>query len=389
MSTPEPVYSSPLEDGLRYVEELPSRVGPLEAYMELFWRRHPAPALRCSLWSDDGEGPLSYVWIMEYTARVGAAPVAAIGFAAAATRPELRRRGLFTCLMHVAMKRAAQRAPIAFLRGISNAYRRLGYVACMAEQGFTVASDVLRCVEPNAPHIIRGWSEADCTPACALYNRSHAVRSCTVLRQPRHLPGLRATSAWEPGDEVLVCERDTTLQGYALMAALPYGQDWRGFEVREIVAADADAARALLVAVGIRAEREGRAQLTIDEPPDSAVGAVLRSLDCSHTARYVSDGGWMAAVLDREALIGSARAELARRFSNCANEIEALLRTGALLPCDRLLVQLLLGSRSWHDLEYTAMPDELGLAWQHFTQSYAESCERELPVPFIHAADRF
>jgi hypothetical protein len=172
--------------------------------------------------------------------------------------------------------------------------------------------------------------------------------------------------------------------GYAFAGNLPYGQNWREYQVREIVCDDGDAATALLGGIAEHASQTGRHHVLLDEPEDSPCGAVLRTLDCMHTVQYSRDGGWMAAVLDGGKLAASLGPEVRRRFGERCVPQWPEAAVDAAGRESRMFLQLLLGALSWSDYERSC-------ASTAQAPGLIGPCERagEIPLPFIHSSDRY
>ena len=387
----KPVGSSPPTQthlDLTYREDLPD-IHSLDPYLQQFWARHLAPARRCGLFPAHHPEPVSSIWQVEYVVRVGCAHVPAIGFAAGATQPHYRRRGLFTELMREAMVRARTSAPIAFLKGIDGFYKRLGFVPFCPERKFRLSRGVLAHFRADTPDSIHLWHDRYKAAACALYNQQHARRTGTSVRDPEHFLGPRATDTWMPGDEAAVCLRRGHLVGYVFTTHLPFGQSWRRFEVREIVAADLAAAAALLAYVRELAVRARRGNIEIDEPPDSVVGGLLRLTTCTFKERSSADGGWMAAVLDRGRLIDLVDPEIDRRFASGSASATQALRMGRLLTDTAALAHALLRPNGWAEIDQLVSAERRGSYWLEFRERCAAGVAEAMPTPFLHASDRF
>jgi GNAT superfamily N-acetyltransferase len=374
---------------LVYREESASSVQGMDPYLEHFWKRHPAPARRCGLFDAEESEPLTSIWIIEYPARIGCASVQTVGLSAGATHPNHRRSGLFTRLMKEVMARSRHVAPLACLKGIDGFYARLGFVPFLPECKFSLSASALSRFQPAKTDSIETWRAEFTADACTLYNQQHARRSGTVERDPARFVGPRPTSTWIPGDEGAVCLRQGKLVGYVFTAYLPFGQTWRPFEVTEIVAADACAASTMLDHVRQLAAQQARNHIEIHEPDDSVVGTLLRRVSCEYTLQYSADGGWMAAVLDRERLIDDISPELARRFGLQNNYVATALRNGALLPTDAALLEALLTARGWSDAENIFSSKDRGTLWPAFREQCVSGIGERTPAPFIHTSDRY
>ncbi len=374
-----------LGDGLTYVERAADWRNVSDPYLAMFWHSHAVPSLVGELHLRGESAPVSYIFIERYVARIGSVSIEVEGFSSGATVPKFRGRGLFSSLMREAMKRASARVCLVFLKGIDGFYDRLGFVPCIPERKFRFNTSAVRDLRLESSISLRPWSGSDGADACHLYNEVNSLRPGTAVRNVGSFPGARATTPWEPGDHAIVAERNEKLVGYAFVGHLPYGQSWRQLEVRELVCCDIDAAKSLLKYIGDHATRSGKAQIFLDDPEDSVSGTVLKSLDCEHSVRYSRDGGWMAAMIDRDTFATSVAPELRRRFADNAVQLVSRLRQDGDKSARGALLQLLLGMASWTD--YIRLSDDIpGPTASPNTRPPPYT---KVPLSFIHSSDRY
>ena len=173
----------------------------------------------------------------------------------------------------------------------------------------------------------------------------------------------RFDRAWRHGSDIHLYEVGDTLAGYVVIRAEMHGWHERRLELREIVARDHDAARALWRVTLETAQERHHNRIAVVEAPDSAAGQVAREIGCDVLTTYQAAGGGMAAILDRPAFVAAVSAELDRR-ARCAG-IEAVatkaalvrLRGGTLIPDDGALLRLTLGYQRYDDLDLAEPED--------------------------------
>jgi hypothetical protein len=285
--------------------------------------------------------------------------------------------------MRRAIERASERVDALFLYGIQQLYPKFGFVSCFCECEMKI--DVRDAERAKAAPGIRLLTHEDMEAFCALYNREHAQRSWTVVRQATgHHGWVRATD-WNPGESTFGFERGGELQGYAVITAERFGEP-EPLRASEIVATSAAAAEALVAELGRRAVERRQASIVVCEPFDSTVGRALRRLGATATLESAADGGGMGVICRRRALVERLRPELERRAGCDQPEAVEALAGGGLYP-DGMLLRLLLGSHSWRDALDLGHPLPEGRA--DLARAWFPGSGPVLPLPYTHPADRY
>ena len=371
MSEPELLFEQSLEGGLRYTEKRERA-------------EHGKPVRRCALWHEFEDEPVSDLQLLEYRQRFGAVDVPVEGFGGVATRPKHRRRGYVDRLMRRAIERAGERVDALFLYGIENLYPKFGFVSCFCECEIELELRDAERARPSSE--LRELRADDVGAALRLYNREHATRPWTIVRQAAHWSGPQTATDWNAGESGVAVGRNGRLDGYAFLSDQSYGSV-RELRVVEICAATAEAADGLVACAAERALARRQQRIVFLEPPDSTAGRALRRLGARVKLLTAADGEGMGRINRRASLVERLRPELARRAGrDDAKAVEALA-AGRLYPDDRVLLPLLLGSHSWRDAADLGNPppeklEELARAW--FTGHGPE-----LSVPYTHRADRY
>lgn len=375
-------FTIELGNGLTYVERPAPWRDATDPYLAVFWQSHKPPSLICELYLRGVPAPVSYVFVLRYAARVGSVTIDVEGLSAGATEPQFRRSGFFSCLIRETVRRSRSRVCLVFLKGIDGFYAKFGFVPCIPERRFRVSPRAF----PNTAKAVvslRPWNNGDSFQASRLYNEVNKLRPCSAVRNARQFQGPRPATAWLPGDDAVVAERDGNMVGYTLFGNLPYGQNWREFEVRELISREPDVSAALLAYLCDRASHDGKGALVVDDCEDSASGMLFKGLDCEYNVRYSRNGGWMASVVDTNQFADRMAPELRRRFGDACVFFSDRLRAMPDGRLDEKLLQLLLGMISWSDY-LRSTP-----SWLPDTAWATSPAVSELPLSFIHSYDRF
>ncbi len=348
------------------------------------------PARLVRLWRDKVAEDVSQATLLSFDIRFGGTSIAAEGYQGVQTPPEHRQQGYVRRLMQESLRRARERVDVAFLFGIERLYGKFGFVTCLAAEHLVVP---IRRVEHAAPLCggnVRPMREGHLPEMLDLYNAEHAERPWTVRRDVNHWDRLPKPEIWQAGVEVRVLEEGDRLGGYMVVRGSSYGWD-RGAAVLEMTAKDVSAARALLAAAGARYWEQRFSEFEVYEPADSVVGQVARHMGCDVRATYKPDGGGMAAILNREALVEKLKPELARRAQACRikTAVSALnaLAAGKLCPDDGALLRLLLGYWSWVDAEVAGL--EVPAGWRDTFAAWFPGACPALPSPYAHRLDHY
>ncbi|HUW83773.1 MAG TPA: GNAT family N-acetyltransferase [Phycisphaerae bacterium] len=355
--------------------------------------REPArglPARLVRLWRNGAAEDVSQATLLSFDIRFGQTAIATEGYQGVQTPPEHRQQGYVRHVMEESLSRAGQRVDVAFLFGIERLYGKFGFVTCLPAAHLVVPIRRVEQAEPLRSENVRPMREGDLPEMLKLYNRQHAGRPWTVRRGANHWDRLPKPQIWQAGGDVRVLEKDGRLCGYMVLQADSYGWD-RGAAVLEMTAKDVGSARGLLAAAGARYWEQRRAEFEVYEPADSIVGRVARQMGCDVRATYRPDGGGMAAILNRESLVGKLEPELARRaqVGRVKPTVSAVhaLAAGKLCPDDGVLLRLLLGYWSWVDAAAAGLAAPA--KWRDAFAAWFPGACAALPSPYAHRLDHY
>lgn len=385
----EVLHEEMLEGGYRYSEV--ARAAHLaDRYPSL--RRTIAskdwPGRLCLLWAEGEREPVSSLVLYPIEQRWGSVSTPAEGVGWVLTVPGFRGRGCFSRLIRKSLARAAERVPAVFLFGVRELYPKFGFATCMVHSTIELAVHVgERTSRSNDRIRLRDWSDSDMDAARTLCNEAHATRPCSAVRPNDRPVRPRPADTWDAGQAGLVAERDGRLAGYMFHSVDSFGQRLP-LSVGELVAADPEAARALVhhvlqIAIGRRFDR-----IIFNDVPDSLTGLVLRQLGAEVRLVYPADNEGQGLVLDRPRLIEWLTPELERRAGGKHDRALSLLSLGELVADNQLLMPLLTGFLSWDEavrLERSA-PTEFDDTLRRWFPGTGHS---GLPLPYTLLNDRY
>jgi len=348
------------------------------------------PARLVRLWRDGVEEDVSQATLLSFYIRFGQTAIRAEGYQGVQTPPQHRRQGYVRHVMSESLRRIRQRVDVAFLFGIEQLYAKFGFVTCLPAEHLVVPVRRVEQAEALRADSVRAMQPSDLTELLKLYNVQHASRPWTLRRDVNHWDRLPAPQIWQAGADVRVLEKDGQLGGYMVLQGGSYGWD-RGATVLEMTAKDVESARGLLAAAAGGYWQQRHAEFDVYEPADGIVGRVARQMGCDVRVTYRPDGGGMAAILNRESLIGTLEAELARRAQvmrvKPTTSALAALAAGTLCPDDGVLLRLLLGYWSWADAAAAGL--QVLAKWRDPFRAWFPGACAALPSPYAHRLDRY
>ena len=368
-----------LETGMRYTEHMKQT---RKGYCRM-----------CPLWVLGQQDPVSMLRLHTLTVRLGSIAVAAEGLGGVHTVCKERRQGYMGKLINRILLSIKSRVDVAFLFGIEGMYRNFGFTACLPESSIDVWIRRLMQARPDSDWLLEPGDTSDISDIISLFNELHRCRPWTLVRSKSDWNRLANHADWQPGPECLVLSHKGKLRAYAFIKSNDYGSISRSFEALETAADSPEAARQLLLGLGKRCWDRQTETLTMWEPNDGNCGRLARLLGCEAKRRYKEDGGGMASILNRPALLTSLSDELRRRAAYRHTEAVDLkilgqLKSGALIPDDGHLLRLIVGYWSWEDAAaagVTVPPQYVEAAKSLFPGGETPA----LALPFSHNLDRY
>ena len=380
-------FTESLENGLQYTEEID--------------QTHPSQRRECSLMEEGSEEPVSRLTLVPLRIRLGTIAVSAEGLGSVNTMPEHRNKGYISLLLGRAFERLKGRVNVAFLFGIENLYQKFGFVSCLSESSISVWIRRTKHEELDSSYSVHQAGSDDLPSVVDLYNLVHRNRPWTALRSATAVKRIARRHHWHPAPQIVLLKQSNILAAYAVLAGSNFGDTPRELTVIEASARDLKAARAMLVEIGARCSRKDISEFTVMEPIDSTIGRAAMQLGCSLASKWSPDGGGMAAILNRRALISELAGELRHRYESALNwftagrfDDDALssviseIAGGELVLEDGHLTRLLLGYWCWDD----AMAAGATAPECHYAilrAIFPGSGMPWLPSPYSHQFDRY
>jgi predicted acetyltransferase len=276
--------------------------------------------------NDVSERIVSHTEVYPYTLRYGSVTLRVAGVGGVCTHPDFRHNGYNSAVMHDSLAyMAEQGAHLALLNGISGFYMRFGFSSVFPNYFFEVESE--SAAKLPMPLRLRPPAPRDIPYMAALYQKHWAGR--VTLTRSAELWLWRVTHDAHSFIQVVEDQRGR-LCGYL---AAPYATAANA----EVLADNMDAALTLLADAGRRYQQAG-AQISWLLPPDDALVYYARqALPVRVSAVYQPDGGWMARIIDTEALVSALLPELIAQAHTTMPE----LKTSALeFACQPDVVQI-------------------------------------------------
>jgi ribosomal protein S18 acetylase RimI-like enzyme len=256
---------------------------------------------------------VSHVCVAPYTLRYGSVRLRVVGVGWVCTHPDYRGSGYAAAVMRDAMTyMAEQGAHVALLDGRDDYYDRFGFSPVWPYYHFEVASAEAAALD--SPLRLRPARPDDVPHMAELYQRHWGWRVAFV-RSPEVWMWRVATASY-PYIQV-VEDKGGRICGYIA------GQgptDWRV----ETVADTPEAAMTLIGECGRRCQEAGIEHVVWPLPPDDALVTFARQwLHVKVSARYHPNGGWMARIIDTQALVEALLPELVAQASTVMPALDA------------------------------------------------------------------
>jgi hypothetical protein len=315
----------------------PSNASPPADTLTLDYRRVGDGALRVEL--RDGERAVSWLWIIPFTLRIGAATVRMDGIGGVGTDDACRHRGYSRRVLEAAVERMRQGdGALSMLYGIPNYYPKFGYAVAGADHLLSLP-DLETPADLPPGWSVRPYAATDAEAVHALYEQNTANAVGVAVR---------SRWTWDRLEAVLEAGSTDACRVAVSPQGTVAGYVWRGAKfwyvgklereapdawvLAEAMAAGPEAAAAVLALcrAWAREERERRAepltQVLLGLPPEGPVAAAAMRQRARFTQAYQACGGSMARVLSVERLLTALLPELTARARAARWEATAALR---------------------------------------------------------------
>ncbi|MCY4112171.1 MAG: GNAT family N-acetyltransferase [Chloroflexi bacterium] len=317
------------------------------------------------LWLEvDGE-LVSQLWVVDVAVRAWDAELRSAGVAGVGTPEPHRMKGYARRLMEACERFAADRGyPISTLFGIPDFYHRFGYATVCPEFQIRIELDALETDGPAAS--LEDLQPSDWVPIARMCNAAYGSLDGSVVRREGAWRGPRQGSDWFRKPQAFV-SRDA--RGRPAAYAVVDTELTDGcLSVSEAVAGHDAAGLALAGGLAGMARSRGATGLLASLHPGTGLGPLLTRLGGAVEVTRPEDAGYMACIVDLDAVLQKCTPALAYRAAACELPLPGTLHVKtdigegcvtlggqsppAELSIDRLgLVQLLFGYRTFGELQ--------------------------------------
>ena len=270
----------------------------------------------------DSGRPLSWGSVVDCRMRIGSAVIDVGGIGGVGTLQEFRRKGYSRRVMEAALAlMQRERYSISFLHGIQDFYHRFGYLTCMPEHEFYL--DTRDAERAPAGAKTRKLRPGDLPSIARLYNRDNAVRTGSVVRDPRHWPGFRKGTWWTfPAGVQVVVDARSRATGYVV-----YDQVEDCCRVAEVGGQGEEVFAAILHFLAQRAVKLRRERVWIDAPADHPFAIYCRQFGLRLHSLYPRNERSMGRIIDFPRCMQRILPELARRWGSEERNKTLCIRT--------------------------------------------------------------
>jgi predicted acetyltransferase len=240
----------------------------------------------------DGGKPVSKLWIVDRTLRIGGAQVKAGGISSVETDKDRRGQGLAAALMEAAVKLMEKEGyEASLLHGIPDFYHRFGYIPCMPEYAVRIAT--INAERAPGPLALRSFQESDVPAIARIYNGENAWRTGTAVRDAETWKGFPRSVGWftKPAIRVTVDGRDR-VTGYVV-----FDDDAAICRAAEAGGMGGDVLGSILRFLAQRAVDLRKETVHLELPPDHPLALYARKFGCEADIRYPRNGGFMGRII--------------------------------------------------------------------------------------------
>ena len=257
---------------------------------------------------------VSELWVVDVTVRAWGAELRSAGVAGVATPAPHRMKGYARRLMEACERWTADRGyDISTLFGIPDFYHRFGYATICPEYEIRIGLDALDRGGPAAS--LDDIHPTDWDPIARMCNTAYAALDGSVVRQEGAWQGPKQGSDWGQTPRALV-GRDP--HGRPAAYAVVDTELTEGCLAVSDAAAGTDAAgEALALGLAKLARARGATALLARLHPGAGLGPLLTRYGGAAVATRPDNAGYMARIVDLEAVLRKCTPALVARASAC------------------------------------------------------------------------
>ncbi len=256
----------------------------------------------------------SWLIVIDYTIRIGAAQVRMAGIGGVNTHKEHRMKGYMRALCEDTVAYIIREGyDVSMLFGISNFYDKFGYTSCLPEYSMTIQTRNAEKAEADtSAYKMRLVEERDWDAVLALYNRRTATRTASIERSVEHFRGFnKGSTYWTSAKAVLWEDESGQLVAYAA-----WDKDEQAVNVIEVHSVQPETYPMLLKAFAQRAIEKRCGEITLFIPPDHPFAEFVQRYGCEWRIKYPTRANGMMRLLNQTQFFDKIGPELERRVAH-------------------------------------------------------------------------
>jgi predicted acetyltransferase len=269
------------------------------------------------------EQVVSWLWVIDYQMRIGAAQVRMAGIGGVNTNHEHRMKGYMRTLFEDTVRYMIDQGyDVSMLFGIDRFYTKFGYASCLPSHKQTVqtrdAEEACKEQYGDQTYTLSALEPQDMDAVLALYNRNNAARMGTIVRYREYFEKFSKGTWWGVPPEGLVIkdQTDQVLLAYAVLDKTD-----RAVNVIEIECSDDALFSSMMAAFAERAIDKRCGHITFYQPRDHAFAEYAQRFGCKWEIECPKDGGGMMRILNLKSTFDKVRPELERRIAAAAVQV--------------------------------------------------------------------
>lgn len=268
---------------------------------------------------------VSWLTIIDYQMRVGAAVARMAGIAGVETHRQHRMKGYMRVLFDDTVRYMMdERYDVSVLFGIPNFYPKFGYAVCMPWPKVKVQTrdaELAKSAAESTACKVRPMEPDDISAIIDLYNRNNATRSLTLVRMPEYFKGFTKGLWWDARAEAIVVEDARGgFAGYAV-----WDKSDTVVNVIEVESVNASYYPVLLHEFAKQAINKRCGDISLFMPPDHPFGQFVLRYGCEWSIRYERHADGMMRILNQAALLEKLVPELQRRVTLVPGSLQGAL----------------------------------------------------------------
>ncbi len=260
------------------------------------------------------EQAASWLIVIDYVIRIGAAQVRMAGIGGVETHKDHRMKGYMRALCEDTVAYIIREGyDVSMLFGIANFYDKFGYASCLPEYSMTIQTRNAEEAKADASaYKMRPIEERDWDAVLALYNRRTATRTASITRSVEHFRGFnKGSDYWVTAKAVLWEDQAGRLIAYAA-----WDKNDQAVNVIEAHSARPETYPMLLNAFAQRAIEKRCGEITLFIPPDHPFAEFVQRYGCEWRIKHPTRANGMMRLLNQAQFFDKIGPELERRVAH-------------------------------------------------------------------------